>query len=263
VDFVDDCIGELLAGLESSGQLENTIIIYSSDHGEMNGLHGLWGKKVYYDPSVRVPLLITGPGVHEGHHRLAQPISLIDLYPTVCGLTGLPVPEGLDGVDFSGLLARPASGDRPRRYASSAYYSYGVRIHHGRTDENEPCAAMRLVRDSRWKYVEVERGRPLLFDLEADPGETRNLAGRPEHGERGRAMAEAVFDGFSWELVHAQLAEDRRRLPEFLSGLKPTTPNQYLLPDGRMFDAEASLYEARWLAIPPGCTAGIIPQEFG
>jgi len=262
VDYVDDLIGELLDGLDADGLLENTIVIYTSDHGEMAGLYGLWGKAVYYRPSMGVPLLMRGPGMRAGHHEIAHPISLMDLYPTTCALAGLPVPEGLDGVDFSPVLAHPETAPSPRAYAPSAYYAYGVRINYNRTAEDAPCAAWRAVRDGRWKYVEVEKGEPLLFDLGDDPGETTNLAGRPEHAARCAEMKEALFKGFAWEQVHAQLAADRDRLPAFFSGIKPTTPNQYVFEDGRVFDAEAELYGARWLRIPEG-VGSIIPQMFG
>ena len=264
VDFVDDCIGELLEALQRGGLLENTVVIYTSDHGEMAGAHGLWDKCVYYDPSICVPLLMSGPGIRAGHHRVAHPISLMDLFPTTCALAGLPIPEGLDGVDFSRLLADPGSAVAPRQFAPSAYYRYGVRVKHlPPVGEDEPCAAMRVLRERDWKYVEIERGGPLLFDLANDPAENVNLAGRPEHAARCRMMREALFRGFSWEQVHAQLTADRRRLPQLLSGQKPTTPNQYMLKDGRVFDTEGDLYGARWLSIPPEATGGIIPQQFG
>jgi len=264
VDFVDDCIGELLDGLESASLLENTIVIYTSDHGEMAGVHGLWGKGVYFEPSVGVPLLMCGPGIREGHHRVRHPVSLLDLFPTTCRLAGLPVPDDLDGVDFSRVFEDPGTAPPPRDYSPSAYYAYGVRVRGGvQVPEDEPHLAMRLVRDSDWKYIEIEGGEPLLFDMANDPGETTNLAARPEQAERCAAMREALFQGFSWEQVHEQLAADRKRLPEFLSGLKPTTPNQYRLSDGRMFDAEGDLYDARWLYQPPLSGGGIIPQQFG
>ena len=95
-----------------------------------------------------------------------------------------------------------------------------------------------------------------------DPGETANLAGQAEHAELCRDLRKKLFEGFSWDQAMSQLDADRERLPQYLSGLKPTTPNQYMLPDGRVFDAEAELYAARWLAVP--CvTGGIIPQQFG
>lgn len=264
VDFVDDCIGELLDGLTAAGALDNTIVIYTSDHGEMAGIHGLWGKVVYFEPSVGVPLLMRGPGIREGHHATRHPISLMDLYPTTCALAGLPVPAGLDGVDFSGVLADPESAAAPRDFAPSAYYAYGVRIRGGiHAPEDEPHRAMRLVQDSDWKYVEIEGGEPLLFDRLNDPGETVNLAAQPEHASRCQNMREALFRNFGWEQVHEQLAKDRERLPEFFSGQKPSTPNQYMLPDGRVFDAESDLYGARWLDMPEHDGGGCIPQQFG
>jgi len=261
VNFVDDCIGELLDGLERDGLLENTIVIYTSDHGDMIGLYGCWGKQLYYQPSVGVPLLISGPEVATDT-VLPHPISLMDLFPTTCALCDLPIPPGLDGLDFSSVLRNPTLA-APRVFAPSATYRYGVRINYATTAEDTPCAAWRCVRDQRWKYVEVEGGESLLFDTEVDSLETTNLAADPKHAQRCRRMREELFKGFSWEGVHAQLREDRSRLPAFLSGLQPSTPNQYRLPDGRVFDAEKSLYDARWLAIPPGCTGGIIPQQFG
>ena len=122
---------------------------------------------------------------------------------------------------------------------------------------------MRLLRGKDWKYVEIEGADPLLFDMVGDPGETKNLAGDADQALRCQEMKRALFRDFSWEKVHAQLAEDRDRLPQFFSGLKPSTPNQYMLKDGRTFDAEASLYKARWLHISPEANGGIIPQQFG
>jgi len=264
VDFVDDCIGELLSGLERAGLLENTIVIYTSDHGEMLGAHGIWGKTVYFEPSLAVPLLIGGPGIRAGHHQVSHPISLMDLFPTTCALAGLPVPPGLDGLDFSQVLANPASAPPPREFAPGACYLYGQAVKTQRAiSADQPHAAMRVIRQQDWKYVEIEGGRPLLFDLANDPQEKINLANDPEQADRCRVMRQALFQGFSWEQAHAQLAADQERIKQFKSGQKPTTPNQYRLEDGRMFDAEGDLYEARWLSIPPGAAGGIIPQQFG
>ena len=264
VDFVDDCIGQLFQRMEAAGLLDNTIVVYTSDHGEMAGQFGMFGKAVYYDGSVGVPLLMTGPGIREGHHRAAGPISLMDLFPTTCALASLPVPDGLDGVDFSGMLAQPAETPGPRRYAPSEYFMYTKRVQHHQTiDETQPCSAMRVVRGRRWKYVEIEGGEPLLFDLANDPDELVNLASQPEHAGRCAEMKEALFEGFSWQDVHERFAADRERMPSFFSGRRPGTPNQYVLGDGRVFDAEKGLYDARWLHISDEMTGGIIPQMYG
>lgn len=263
VDFVDDCMGELLDGLERDGLLENTIIIYTADHGDMLGQYGCWGKQLYYESSMGVPLLISGPGI-AADALCDHPISLMDLFPTACGLAGLPIPEELEGVDFSEVLRSPESASSPRDYAPCAAYRYGVRINYNNAfSTDDPQAAWRCVRSRDWKYVEVERGRRLLFDLRNDPKETVNLAEEPEHAERCRTMREELYRNFSWEEVHRKLEEDRSRLPQFYSGEMPGTPNQYMLSDGRVFDAEKSLYDIRWLRIPPGCSGGIIPQMKG
>ena len=265
VDFVDDCIGELLDGLENDGLLENTIIIYTSDHGEMLGQHGLWGKAVYYDPAVAVPLLMTGPGIKPGHTQVTHPVSLMDLFPTTAALAGLPVPEGLDGVDVSPVLAEPDTASSPRDYAPCSYYKYGGLVHLGENpnQEDQPHEAWRSVRDERYKYVDIEGGAALLFDLQEDPNEQVNLAEHIHHKIRCQAMRTALQQDFSWAAAHVQLAEDRARLPSFKSGLTPSTPNQYRLPDGRTFDAEGDLYGARWLSLPEDTSGGIIPQQFG
>jgi choline-sulfatase len=264
VDFVDDCIGELLTGLEASGLLENTIVIYTSDHGEMAGLHGLWGKGVYFESSIGVPLLMCGPGIASTNSHVGHPLSLMDLFPTTSALAGLPVPPGLDGVDFSGVLSDPAAAPAPRQFAASSYFAWGVRVRGAvGAAEDEPCRAMRLIRERDWKYIEIEGAAPLLFDLQTDPDENINLADQPRYADRCRAMRELLFRGFSWQQVHAQLDKDRERVAQFLSGQKPTTPNQYMLPDGRIFDAEGDLYGARWLHLPPSPGGGIIPQQFG
>jgi choline-sulfatase len=263
VDFVDDCIGDLLAGLERQGLLENTIVIYTSDHGDMAGLHGLWGKRVYYEPSVAVPLLFTGPGIKPGRHVWRDPVSLMDLFPTTCALAGLPVPAGLDGIDQSAALRSPAEATAPREFAPSSYYNYGIRINHRRNPDTAPQRAMRLVRTRDWKYVQVERGDELLFNLKDDPFENANVVRDPAHGGLVASLRAMLEKDFSWESAHRQLEADRLRVPQYLSGRRPSMPNQYTLRDGRVCDAETGLYDARWLYIPPEATGGIIPQMEG
>lgn len=264
VEFLDDCIGELLAALEAAGALDNTVVIYTSDHGEMLGNHGIWGKAIYFDRAMRVPLLISGPGVSGTGQQVKHPVSLLDLFPTTCGLTGLPIPQGLDGKDLSKLLASPSSAPAPHEAVFSAFYVYGQTINFpAPVSEKDPNYAWRAARTERWKLVEIERGATLLFDLKEDPEERTNLALHPDHASRVASLRAHLHRNFSWEQVHQQLQADRQRLPGFKSGRAPTTPNQYRFSDGREFDAEASLYGARWLPVPPGSNGGIIPQQLG
>ncbi|MBE7539499.1 MAG: sulfatase-like hydrolase/transferase [Opitutaceae bacterium] len=263
IDFLDDCIGELLASLDRSGLLDNTIVIYTSDHGEMAGSHGLWGKRVYYESSVAVPLLVSGPGVKPGAHVWHDPVSLIDLFPTTCALAGLPIPLGLDGIDQSPALRDPEGAAAPRAFASSSYFDYGIRINRPRSADDAPARAMRLVRTRGWKFVQVEKGAELLFNLREDPEERLNRMAEAAQAGRIDSMRAMLEQGFSWEAAHRQLEADRLRVPEHLSGMRPSTPNQYTLRDGRICDAETGLYDARWLYIPPEATGGIIPQMKG
>ena len=115
----------------------------------------------------------------------------------------------------------------------------------------------------KWKYVDIQGGKPLLFDLINDSQEINNLAHKDENFEVCRKLQDQLSEGFCWENVVAQLLSDRERIPSLLSGVKPSTPNQYRLPDGRLFDAEGSLYEARWLRTDDEVSGGIIPQQFG
>jgi choline-sulfatase len=265
LDFVDDCIGELLLGLERSGALDNTIVIYTSDHGEMAGRHGHFGKGVHWEESIRVPLLLRLPRGKRRRGVIDEPMSLMDLFPTSCGLAGLPVPKGLDGIDLSRALEPGRNKGWPRASVPSLYCLYGARVvSHGigAVDTKTPNSAFRSVRWRDWKYVAIQGGEPLLFDLRRDPGERRNLAAQPRYRALLRKLDAMCFAGGSWAKYHRQLRRDRARIPKYASGKRSTTPNQYLLGDGRMFDAEAALYDQRWLHIAPQLTGGIIPQQF-
>jgi choline-sulfatase len=155
----------VLAALEASGQADDTLILFTSDHGEMLGRRGLWGKYNMYDDAARVPLIVAGPGVGPGigAGTRTDPVSLIDLAPTICEAAGLPDP----GRCFSGRsLLAPA---RPGRTIISEYHDGGCPV--GITmvrwnDEN-----------SAWKYVHYAEGHPpQLFNLTRDPDERTDLA---------------------------------------------------------------------------------------
>lgn len=263
VDYMDDCVGELLEGLRKDGLLENTYIIYTADHGEMLGRHGIWGKKLYHEASISVPLLISGPAI-PGGRRVEGPVSTIDLFPTFCTLAGLSIPEGLDGIDVSAMLLEPEAAC-PRDFVAASYFQYGIWWDEQDViKEQLPHMAMRVIREKEWKYVEIEKGPAILFDLINDPQEEHNLVDSPSQQERISMMREKLHTDFSWELVHTRLAEDRIRRLEVTSGMKPTTPNQYMLSDGRLVDAEGGLYNTRWQRVLIGSdSGGHIPQYFG
>ena len=103
VDYLDQQVGRIVAALEETGQLENTIIIYSSDHGMGVGSHGLRGKQSQYEHTINVPLIVAGPGVASGVRSDAQ-VYLRELYPTTCDLAGAEIPESVTGKSFADVL---------------------------------------------------------------------------------------------------------------------------------------------------------------
>jgi choline-sulfatase len=230
VDYMDDCIGELLDGLRKAGMLENTYVVYVSDHGDMAGEHGLWSKRSYYDGSARVPLLISGPGI-EGGRSVSSPVELLDFFPTFCEWAGVAPPEGLDGESLVPILDGKTSS-RKKRYARSELLG------------NPDQVLFRMARDERWKYAEFPSFDPILFDMVNDPDENTNLL------ESGTAPADcpiddlkrAASDGVTWEEVFKTKAEESANRPE-TPQRRNRGPVQYQLENGCIVDGDAFLYE--------------------
>ena len=162
--FLDFQIGRILAALDASGCAAETLVIYTSDHGENLGNRGLWGKCVMYEESSGVPLLMAGPGVVAGT-RCPTPVSLVDVYPTVVE----PVCGGLDARERAlpgeNLIALAREG-LPDRVVFSEMHDDGS------------MTGTFMVRQGDWKLVHYVGYPPQLFDLAADPFEEHDLAGR-------------------------------------------------------------------------------------
>src|SRR5437763_6322009 len=105
---MDDCVGRLLNALRELDLEKDTIILYTADHGEMLGEHGLWQKFVFYEPSVGVPLVVRAPGVTQAGLRSKTPVSLVQALPTLLDVCGLPAVSGLDGASFVQYLREPS-----------------------------------------------------------------------------------------------------------------------------------------------------------
>ena len=172
VSHLDHQVGRMLAALEKSGQADNTIVVYVADHGIGLGQHGLLGKQNLYDHSIRVPMIMAGPGVPADRRPEALVYSH-DLFPTLCELTGVGVPATVESRSL-----RPVwSGESPGRESMFTAYQ----------------DLQRMVRRGEWKLIEYTvPGRPLrrqLFDVANDPWETRDLVNDPAHTARVAAMA--------------------------------------------------------------------------
>ncbi|MGV3515897.1 sulfatase [Luteitalea sp.] len=162
ITFMDAQVGLVLDALDRLGLTDSTIVVFTSDHGYHLGDHGLWQKPSLFERNARVPLVIAAPGKARGATTRAL-AELVDLYPTLADLAGLTAPGPLDGQSLAPVIASPTREVRDAAF-TQAYNGYAVR-----TD--------------RWRYMEWAAGAEgrQLYDLAADPAETRNLADEPAH----------------------------------------------------------------------------------
>jgi choline-sulfatase len=229
IDYLDDCIGELLDGLERNGLLENTYVIYASDHGNMAAEHGLWWKRTYYDACASVPLIIAGPDLMRDA-LVDRPVELVDLFPTICDIADCRRPDNLDGESLLPLCRKDGRNEYKKITARSELIS------------PKPETAFRMIRDKRWKYVEFAIGPPALFDLEKDPAESLNLLASGARTDAPvDALRRALRDGLDWGDLQAMRNEDLKRW----AGIRwegAWSPVQYQLSDGRIENADAFLY---------------------
>ncbi len=177
VQFIDEMYARVLDAFEQVNALDDLVILYWSDHGEMLGQHGLWEKKQFYDASARVPLVIHDPRQSSegtGGRRVDEVVSLLDLFPTLCDLAGVDVPGDLPGSSLLPLMRGEASGWRDE--AVSELWSW-----YHQCDNRGSF----MIRAGRHKFVRYHHADypDQLFDLVADPTESVNLAQDPASAE--------------------------------------------------------------------------------
>lgn len=199
IAYIDDKIGRLMATLEACGLVDNTIVIFTADHGEMLGERGMWYKQTFFDPSCKVPLIVSAPGRYAAR-RVSRPVSLVDLLPTLGELGGSCVPwvDPVDGVSLVPCLEGSDPG--PERGVIAEYTDMGV---------TAPC---RMLRRGPLKLM-YTHGHPWrLYDLERGPDELEDLAGRPTCRDALVALQRELLDGWNPDAILAQvLASQRRR----------------------------------------------------
>jgi len=173
IEHLDLQVGRILKALEASGQLDNTLVVYTSDHGMAVGSHGLRGKQNQYEHTFHVPFVMAGPQVPRGETSDAQ-IYLRDLFPTSCELLGVPVPGSVTAKSFAPVVR-------------------GEREHHHEAMFGFFRDSQRMVRADGWKYILYpQAGREQLFHVTADPHEQKDLAQDPERKEVRDALAKRL-----------------------------------------------------------------------
>ncbi len=198
VSFMDAQVGAVLDALDDAGLRESTRVVYTSDHGEMLGAHGLWWKSALYEGAAGVPLILAGPDVPVGK-TVTTNISLVDCFPTFVEAVGAslaPEDGDLPGTSLWSLAREPdrsrvVFGEYHAIYASSGQF---------------------MLRDGRYKYLEYIGLPPQLFDLHTDPDEMHDLAADPKHADTLAACAAALRTVADPEAVDRAARADQARM---------------------------------------------------
>jgi iduronate 2-sulfatase len=173
ISFMDAQVGHVVNALDRLGLADNTVIVFTSDHGYHMGEHGLWQKMSLFEESTRVPLLIVAPGVTTPGGVARTPVSQVDLYPTLTELCSVPAPANLQGQSLVAMLKNPSETGRgwaltqvTRGGRQQRFFGYSLRT-------------------PRWRYTEWDQGQQgrELYDHEADPRELTNLANKADHAQ--------------------------------------------------------------------------------
>ncbi|MGR3411156.1 MAG: choline-sulfatase [Paracoccus sp. (in: a-proteobacteria)] len=196
ITYVDEKIGEILDVLKRGRMEEDTIILFVSDHGDMLGDRGLWFKMSFFEGSARVPLMIAAPGWQPA--LVTQPVSTMDVVPTLAGLAGLDIAAlapWTEGEDLAPLaLGTGGRGPVPMEYAAEG-----------------SIAPLVGLRDGQWKLVLCEADPPMLFDLDADPDELTNLADHPAHADTLKRLTAKAAERWNLSGFDAAVRESQAR----------------------------------------------------
>ena len=197
---VDHHLGRVFQALRDAGEWNNTLIVFTSDHGEQLGDHHLLGKLGWFDESYHLPLIVRDPDGARNRVVIA-PTEAVDVMPTILEWMNIKVPRAVDGESLLPWL----KGATPALWRDAVHYEYDMR---GGWPGTEPPplglapeqASLCVMRTSRWKYVHANGLPPILYDRRNDPGELRNVA---EHPAYLKLKAEAMGRMLSWRMEHA------------------------------------------------------------
>jgi len=213
ISYLDERVGEVLAALRDARLDDDTIVIFTADHGEMLGERGLWYKMSFFEHSARVPLVARVPAASS--RRVAEPVSQLDLAPTVLELTGAPWPDEhmvhLDGTSVVGLMTGQADS-RPGPVLAE-YLAEGV------------TAPAVMVRRGRHKLIACPGDPDQLYDVARDPAELVNLVSDPEESATADALRDEVARRWELKALERRILASQRERQLVMRGLSegPTT----------------------------------------
>jgi len=199
VSYVDAQIGRLMEQLKNLGLLDNTIVVLWGDHGWKLGEHGSWCKMTNYQIDTRVPMIFSTPETCNKNLKSEQLVEFVDIYPSLCELAGLPIPENLDGISAVPLITEP---DKPWKKAvfsqflrSKIWLAPDGIPYHGYSIRTHDFLYVEWINENTGKLAASE-----LYDLEKDPQENKNIVTDPEYVKVAQEMAERLNIGWKGEL---------------------------------------------------------------
>ncbi len=204
LSYLDEKVGEILDALEDTDQLENTVILFAADHGDMLGERGLIQKKVFFEHAMRVPFFVWDPRAPANGASVNQQVSLVDLFPTI-----LQIATGANELD----LVEPLDGQGLMPWATGEIQEPTQPVFAEILSETTNAPLFMVVLDG-WKYIYGPEDAPMLFNLIEDPGEQHNLAGLPDHSEAEAKMHAATLRRWDAKLIESQVrnSQSRRKL---------------------------------------------------
>lgn len=205
VTSLDDCMGRLCGALDEAGLTEDTIVVFTSDHGDMLGSQGHGSKQRPWEESINIPFILRYPRRVKAVQRRDWIVSSVDVMPTLLGFCGAPIPENVQGMDFSKTFMGQSTDERDAAFLFN--------VHKG----NGPGCDWRGIRTKKWVYAYHSGGDWVMYDLENDPYELHNLVDSEDHAEVKddlRARLEAVRNELGEALPLKGLPRQPIRVPE-------------------------------------------------
>ncbi|MBX3012310.1 MAG: sulfatase-like hydrolase/transferase [Caldilineaceae bacterium] len=232
VHRVDLMVGQILQALEANGFADNTLIVYTSDHGDMQGEHGLWWKHVFYEEAVKVPLIVSWPGVIPGGQRCDRVVSALDVNATMLDALGAPPLLNSPGRSFLGLIsearATPAWDDVAfSEYCADEYVPYKI--------DNGKCY-QRMIRYGAWKLIYYHGLEPQLFHLAEDPGELVDRAQDPACRAILTELLARLLTDWNPDAIAAKMATKRADNAVLRAWARQTNP-----PDQHRWDLQPAM----------------------
>ncbi len=217
VNHLDRQINAVVQAIEASGEADNTIIVYTSDHGEQLGEHGLWWKSTFYEGSIGVPLIIARPNDPRAGEETQANVSLMDIGPTLLDLAGLDPLPGASGKSFRCVLDGQEADWCDEVFAEQTKSMVGDAM----SDVGFP---QRMLKQGSWKYVYYHGMRPQLFNTTEDPNEEHDLWNDPAQADRIKAMHARVLQDWDPEKENKRHQTNREQLAVIARATRAAPP---------------------------------------